>query len=64
MDSIFDTLKERFDQHLEAKKEQGGFFGVVATAVDFLGDDVLGMWGEDEEPDSELVSGGEGFDAR
>ena len=37
-------LDKKIDEYLELKKQKGGIKGFAASAIDFVGDDLLNMW--------------------
>jgi hypothetical protein len=44
LDEVFDEIQLAVDNYLESKKQQGGFGGFAASAVDLVGDDLLNLW--------------------
>lgn len=43
-DEAVDVIQLKIDEYMEAEKAQGGISGALATAADWLGDDVFGLW--------------------
>ena len=43
-EEAIDEVQKKIDEYMEAQKEEGGFSGMVASAVDFIGDDLFGWW--------------------
>jgi hypothetical protein len=43
-DEAVDVVQEKIDEFMEEEKAEGGFSGAVATAVDWLGDDLFDLW--------------------
>ena len=43
-DDAVDVIQAKIDEYMEAEKAQGGFSGALATAVDWVGDDLFDLW--------------------
>jgi len=44
LDDVEEELAQRVDAYLTQKENEGGIGGFFAGAVDFIGDDLLGLW--------------------
>ena len=44
MDEAIDEVQVKIDEYMESKKSQGGISGMLAGAVDFIGDDLFNLW--------------------
>ena len=44
LDDVEEELEQRVDAYLTQKENEGGIGGFFAGAVDFIGDDLLGLW--------------------
>lgn len=44
MDKAIDEVQVKIDDYMEAKKRKGGISGMLAGAVDFIGDDLFNLW--------------------
>jgi hypothetical protein len=43
-DQAIDVVQDKIDEYMEAEKAQGGFSGALASAVDWVGDDLFDLW--------------------
>ena len=43
-EEAIDEVQKQIDEYMEEKKEAGGISGMVASAVDFIGDDLFNWW--------------------
>ena len=43
-EEAIDEVQKKIDEYMEAKKDQGGLSGMVAGAIDFIGDDLFNWW--------------------
>ena len=43
-DQAVDLIQLEIDEYMEAEKAEGGFSGAMATAVDWIGDDLFDLW--------------------
>ena len=43
-DQAVDVIQAKIDEYMEAEKAEGGFSGAMATAVDWIGDDLFDLW--------------------
>ncbi len=43
-DQAVDLIQAKIDEYIEAEKAEGGFSGAVASAVDWVGDDLFDLW--------------------
>ena len=43
-DQAVDLIQAKIDEYMEAEKAEGGWSGALATAVDWVGDDLFDLW--------------------
>jgi hypothetical protein len=43
-DQAVDIIQAKIDEYMEAEKAEGGISGALATAADWIGDDLFDLW--------------------